>query len=423
MKPYLLVLFILSSFIVFAQEKVDSLQVFFHQGKSDIDLSFSENGSRINPYAQKLQSINADSLYKINRIVYFAGGSPEGSRATNARLSNERAASVANYLHQYAQFNDSLVAVNPQNEDWKGLKHLVEASNMPNKARVMQLLKDLPDIDDEAASEALKKKLKQLNKGRTWNYMYRNFFPQLRGAKLYIYYEVVEKAEPVEEKKVEIEPAPEPIEITPPAPKPAPMPQRIPEPVVEPKPEPKPEPKIETRFLGVKTNLLFLAGTIANVGFEYEFAPKWSVDLPIYYSPYDLSDTRKIRVLATQPEVRYWLSKAGEGHYFGVHGHIAGFNVAINDHGRYQDPERPLWGFGLGYGYAINFGATKNWGLEFNLGLGFANYEYEAFYNRPNGQVFRTGEDWYWGVTRAGISLTYKWWKPRKSSVVNALIK
>ena len=255
MKPYLLVLFILSSFIVFAQEKVDSLQVFFHQGKSDIDLSFSENGSRINPYAQKLQSINADSLYKINRIVYFAGGSPEGSRATNARLSNERAASVAKYLHQYAQFNDSLVAVNPQNEDWKGLKQLVEASNMPNKARVMQLLKNLPDIDDEAASEALKKKLKQLNKGRTWNYMYRNFFPQLRGAKLYIYYEVVEKPEPVEEKKVEIKPAPEPIEITPPAPKPAPMPQRIPEPVVEPKPEPKPEPKIETRFLGVKTNV------------------------------------------------------------------------------------------------------------------------------------------------------------------------
>ena len=103
MRPYILVLFILSSFIAFSQEKVDSLQVFFHQGKSDIDLTLSGNGNRINPYATKLQSINADSLYKINRIVYFAGGSPEGSRATNARLSNERAASVANYLH-FPQF-------------------------------------------------------------------------------------------------------------------------------------------------------------------------------------------------------------------------------------------------------------------------------------------------------------------------------
>ncbi len=121
-----------------------------------------------------MQSINADSLYKINRIVYFAGGSPEGSRATNARLSNERATSVANYLHRYAQFNDSLVDVNPQNEDWKGLKRLVEQSNMPGKAALLNLMKTLPAIDDEAASEALKRKLKRLNKGRTWNYMYRN---------------------------------------------------------------------------------------------------------------------------------------------------------------------------------------------------------------------------------------------------------
>lgn len=418
MRPYILVLFILSSFIAFSQEKVDSLQVFFHQGKSDIDLTLSGNGNRINPYATKLQSINADSLYKINRIVYFAGGSPEGSRATNARLSNERAASVANYLHQYAQFNDSLVAVNPQNEDWKGLKQLVEQSNMPGKEAVLNLMKTLPAIDDEVASEALKRKLKRLNKGRTWNYMYRKFFPQLRGAKLYIYYEVVEKPEPVVDEPVE-QPTPEPIEIIPPKPKPVPMPKRIPQPIEESAPEPV---EIETRFIGVKTNLLFLAGTIANLGFEWEFAPRWSVDVPIYYSPYDLSDTRKIRVLATQPEVRYWLTKAGEGHYFGAHGHIAGFNVAINDHARYQDPERPLWGFGLGYGYAINFGKTKNWGIEFNLGLGFANYEYEAFYNRPNGQVFKTGEDWYWGVTRAGISLTYKWWKPRKTAVVKAIV-
>lgn len=310
------------------------------------------------------------------------------------------------------------MAVNPQNEDWKGLKQLVEQSNMPGKVAVLNLMKTLPAIDDEVASEALKRKLKRLNKGRTWNYMYRNFFPQLRGAKLYIYYEVVEKPEPVVDEPVE-QPTPEPIEIIPPKPKPVPMPKRIPQPIEEPAPEPV---EIETRFIGVKTNLLFLAGTIANLGFEWEFAPRWSVDVPIYYSPYDLSDTRKIRVLATQPEVRYWLTKAGEGHYFGAHGHIAGFNVAINDHARYQDPERPLWGFGLGYGYAINFGKTKNWGIEFNLGLGFANYEYEAFYNRPNGQVFKTGEDWYWGVTRAGISLTYKWWKPRKTAVVKAIV-
>ena len=47
MKPYILILFILTSLVTFSQEKVDSLQVFFRQGKSDIDLAFSENGSAL----------------------------------------------------------------------------------------------------------------------------------------------------------------------------------------------------------------------------------------------------------------------------------------------------------------------------------------------------------------------------------------
>ena len=177
-------------------------------------------------------------------------------------------------------------------------------------------------------------------------------------------------------------------------------------------------------FLAAKTNLLWLAGTVANLGFEAQIADRWSIDVPVYYSPYDIKPYRKIRVLATQPELRYWFgAQPGEGHFMGLHGHIAGFNVAINDHGRYQDPESPLWGFGLGYGYALNFGKYKHWGLEFNIGVGFANYKYDEFYNLPNGQLRSTGEDWYWGVTRAGITLTYKWWIPRKSKINKAIVK
>ena len=96
-----------------------------------------------------------------------------------------------------------------------------------------------------------------------------------------------------------------------------------------------------------------------------------------------------------------------------MHGTLGGYNIAINDHGRYQDPDSPAWGFGLGYGYALNFGLDKRWGLEFNLGVGFVNYKYDVYYNRENGQKFDSGQGWWWGPTRAGITLTYKWWLPR----------
>ena len=52
--------------------------------------------------------------------------------------------------------------------------------------------------------------------------------------------------------------------------------------------------------------------------------------------------------------------------------HVAGFNVAINDKARYQDPNHALWGMGLSYGYAFSWGKDNRWGIEFNIGVGFA---------------------------------------------------
>lgn len=173
-------------------------------------------------------------------------------------------------------------------------------------------------------------------------------------------------------------------------------------------------PLPELRFWSVKTNALFLAVLVANLGFEVELWRKWSLDVPVWYSPYNITSTWKLRLLAVQPEIRYWREKAGKGHFFGLHTHVAGFNVAINKHERYQDPNHALWGMGLSYGYATHLDKHKRWGLEFNLGVGFAEYQYDVYRNWTNGPKFRSGSDWYWGITKAGISLSYKWYKERK---------
>ena len=164
----------------------------------------------------------------------------------------------------------------------------------------------------------------------------------------------------------------------------------------------------------MKTNVLFLAGLVANLGFEAELWERWSIDIPVWYSPYDITSKVRFRFLATQPELRYWTRKAGEGHFFGLHTHIIGFDVSVNDHGRYQDPDHAVWGMGLSWGYTTHLDKNKRWLLEFNLGAGFAEYDFDVYRNWKNGPKFRSGSDWYWGVTRAGLSVGYKWYKDRK---------
>lgn len=169
------------------------------------------------------------------------------------------------------------------------------------------------------------------------------------------------------------------------------------------------EDKEDYWFISAKTNLLFVAALTLNLGVEISPWPHWSLDIPVWYSPYNITEDRCLRLLAVQPEIRWWPESFAKGHFIGLHSHVAGFNVAINDNGRYQDPNKALWGFGVSYGYKCPLGKAKRWGIEFTLGVGFARYSYDAYRNWENGPLFKSGSGTYWGLTRAGINLSYTW--------------
>ena len=63
----------------------------------------------------------------------------------------------------------------------------------------------------------------------------------------------------------------------------------------------------------VKTNVAYLAATVANLGVEYSFGDHYSVDLPVIYSPYTVARKYRLRFLAIQPEFRYWLKTPDAG--------------------------------------------------------------------------------------------------------------
>lgn len=164
-------------------------------------------------------------------------------------------------------------------------------------------------------------------------------------------------------------------------------------------------PQTSSRYVAVKTNLAAWAGTIMNLAADVQVSEHFSVELPVLWCPWYVSDKHAVKTFTIQPEARYWLSKPGKGHFFGVHAHVGWFNVKWN-RDRYQDTDRPLLGAGISYGYLLPFNA--HWAGEFTLGAGYANMRYDTYYNIDNGARIDTRTKNYWGITRVGLSVVYR---------------
>ena len=159
----------------------------------------------------------------------------------------------------------------------------------------------------------------------------------------------------------------------------------------------------------IKTNVAYLAATVANLGVEFRVAPHFSVDIPVLYSPYTVAQDYRLRLLAVQPELRYWLREPMQGHFFGVHLNVGAFNIAVDSKNRYQSPDG-FYGVGLSYGYTLPL--SRHWAAEFTLGAGYVHTKYDVYYNIPNGACYEKGQSYnYWGLTKVGIGLMYRFGK------------
>ncbi len=168
--------------------------------------------------------------------------------------------------------------------------------------------------------------------------------------------------------------------------------------------ESKSKEQLTGRFTGMKTNIAYYAGAVANLGVEVQLSRHFSLDMPVNLSLWDMTLQHGLRLVLFQPEARYWFGNAGNGHFLGIHAHVAGFNVKWEDT-RYQSKDLPLLGAGLSYGYSLRM--SDHWNFEFTLGAGYAYIRYDTFYNIDNGAQTGSGIYNYFGLTKLGLSLVY----------------
>lgn len=356
--------------------------VYFRINEHVVDTTYSENASKIAQARKAFNEIFNNENIVVDSITINAKSSPDGIVHKNLELAELRSESLKNLLlTMIPPGKEHLIHAYATAPTWEALiEDIQNDPNIPDKEEVLAIIQNRRITNYRKGEE-----LKSLNSRRAYDYIAKNLLPKYRDADYcMVWYSDATSVPPVEKVEIEEKETPEPIEQTDP-------------------------PAAERKnLLAIKTNALFLAATVTNIGVEVPIGQKFSIDVPFTYTPYMFSRKYRIEVLGWQPEFRFWLNEALDGSFFGLHGHVAWYNVSFNDKNRFQDKDgdSPLWGLGLSYGYSKSL--SKSWAIEFTVGAGYANIEYDVFNNYRNGQKSDSGQKNYWGITRAGINLVYK---------------
>ena len=151
---------------------------------------------------------------------------------------------------------------------------------------------------------------------------------------------------------------------------------------------------------------------IINLGAEVGLSKKLTLDLYANYNPWIYKDQKMMKMLAFQPELRYWFCDKFNGHFVGAHLHGGVYQAAAIDMPWGIWPELKdhrfkghFYGFGVSYGYQWILG--KHWNLEGNIGIGYARVKYEQFECKTCGEKVKEGHKNYVGPTKAAVSLIY----------------
>jgi len=358
--------------------------IIFKRDKTDLLLP----NAGLDSIVEVVRQIIGDKEAGLKYVWIGGSASPEGPEAHNVWLGKTRAGRLYDYLKAHTAIPDSLIRMENLMEDWHTPLKLIRQLDFPNKARTLEIWADQPDIRKR------KREIMAIDGGKTWEYLIDEAFRPARNARMVIVCAAKDSTETFRYLKPQsqlpwlvraADSIPAVIRMT-------------------------ALPVYRGGFVALKTNLAALGLLVANIGVEFSFGRGFSLDLPFYYSPYDITSRFRVRIFGTQPELRYWLNRdlPGDGHFFGLNGTVSGFNISFPGSDRFQDPEHALWGVGLSYGYALSFGSDRRWGLEFNIGAGYMNYHLDTFENVYNGRLVKTREKSYWGITRVGFSLTYK---------------
>ena len=384
------------------------MALYFRVGDTIIDPFYVGNGFQLQKIENFLNEISNDSSQELVSIYITGSASPEGGDNLNRLLAKNRANGLKEFVLSVANIPESMICRDAENYiPWDYLKELVINSNIPNKETILTILKgggiSAHNSKYDKWIDSRITKLKSLDNGRAWRQLSLRYFGRMRSARVIFVTRTVEpksEPEPEPESVLGVEQSDTESQTT------------ILDGVTS--TASRSEQRLFVPGMRIKTNSAGLALAMANLALEFDFAKRWSLDIPAYYSSWNyFKPTLKFRTLALQPELRYWFKDGHRKFYIGAHFGMAYYNLAFDGAYRYQDMdgEKPALGGGIGLGYRLPISKSGKWSLEFALGAGVYLAPYDKFYNTENvllGEKVSTTRSLYLGIDNVAISFGYK---------------
>lgn len=369
--------------------------IYFKQNSSVIDTGYVHNNKTLKSLSLILGDKSVSE--KLQSIYISAASSPEGVYEHNIQLALMRARVMKSYLvYTYPYLDQRKIKIHNAGENWKGLLDAVVSDvNVPEREEVLRIIRQ--DIN----SGTKKWRLAQVADGTSWHYIEKNILRHLSSAETDITI-LVEKEKPQDEPASYAMPELESGQQT-----------EIVEQVSDTLASERPSETVSSvdfegcPLLALKTNLAAYVFGVANLAVEVPFAQKFSLDVPVYYSPYTLARNYQFRILGFEPELKYWFNRPFKGHSIGLHGVAVMYNIAFNSRDRFQNTNGDdfVYGGGISYGYTMRL--KKNWHIEFTAGLGYLHLDHDVFRNVDNGALYDNRKFHYWGPTKLGINIIY----------------
>ena len=366
----------------------EKFAIYYRFDNTDFDESYLTNRES----AEHIRNYLNNSP-RIDSITIYSWASPEGAYDHNVWLSKERANTAKRFLLSNSpdslKLDSGKIHISPLAENWPGLLTLVEENyNRHDREKVIAILKNA-SIGDETR----KWRLKQLDNGYTWNYLWRNYMPQLRAATwVCVWAEVIDPLPEVAQVNETLQydsgiaPADVPVSVQP----------------------------VRRMIAALKTNLLYDAVTAVNAELEIPIGDKWSVAVEDVFPWWTWGPNKNkyaFQFWEIGVEPRWWFrrSDANEkllGHFLGAYAYSGRYDFQNNTDICYQGEG---WSAGLSYGYAMKLGKSP-FNIEFSLSLGYVSATYRHYipsidYGELIADLYETGNVSYFGPTKVKVSL------------------
>ena len=364
----------------------------FIVNRTELQPDYHKNRQELNKISHLIDSLQAEQHVYIDTVTFHGYASPEGPYDNNVRLAQGRVSVLADYIQRRHHLPDSIMSKRYTPEDWAGLRHYVEASQLAHRLEIMAIIDDtLAEPDPDQRLTLIKKRFP-----KDYATIAEESLPYLRHTDYTISYHTDKfTTEVIPGYSYPYLPVGEALPATPPE-------------VI---------PTLRPLF-AAKTNLLLDAALWPNAELEIPLGREalWSI-MAEWGSPWYVwhHNSRAYEILNVGIEGRRWFGKCDPcrpvltGTFMGIYAAAGKYDIewnSVGDQGEYLS-------FGLSGGYCWPLNKCFNLELSGSLGVIFGpRRHYNGEFNDTHLIWKRFGDIFYVGPTQLKVSLV--WLIPRK---------